>query len=109
MNDYNGADMDTQISMDVRMEVLKWFADRYCGRNSRSGPHWSAVIRIPFMYDEIVRLTDENKRQRDELFYWQSRAGNDEIIIREAIKLINEGAPGMAENILSLHMEDDLK
>ena len=97
------------MDIDVSMETLKFYADKYRGKNKMTGPHWSAVIRIPFMYDEIVRLAEENKSQKDELFYWQSRAGNDETIIREAIKLISEGTPGMAENILSLHMEDDLK
>lgn len=46
--------------MDTSMEMLKFFADKYRGKNKTSGPHWSAVIRIPWMYDEIVRLKLEN-------------------------------------------------
>jgi hypothetical protein len=48
--------------MDVSMETLKFYADKYRGKNKKTGPHWSAVIRIPYMYDEIVRLKDENER-----------------------------------------------
>lgn len=40
----------------IDLDDLKYFADRFRGRNKTSGPHWSAVIRIPAMYDEIVIL-----------------------------------------------------
>ena len=101
--------LDSEMSIHVNLDDLKWYADRYRGKHKTSGPHWSAINRIPLMFDELVRINCAMESWRNELNYWQTRAGNDEIIIREAVKLINDGLPGMAENILSLHMEDDNK
>lgn len=96
--------------MSIDLNDLKYFADRYRAKYKTSGPHWSAVVRIPAMYDEIVRLQGELDEQKKELVYWQTRAGNDEIIIREAIKNINVDLdPGLAVHNLTLHMEDDNK
>ena len=43
----------------MKNEILddcKLFADKHRGRNKRSGPHWSTIIRFPKLYDEAVRL-----------------------------------------------------
>lgn len=102
--------LNGEMSIHVNLDDLKYYADRYRGKHKTSGPHWSAVNRIPAMYDEIVRLQEELEETKKELRYWQTRAGNDEIIIREAIKNINVDLdPGLAEHNLRLHMEDDNK
>ena len=86
-------------------EVEKVIMDMYEYRDGQL----SDVEIVKDIYKRLHESIDDVVLLKDELFYWQSRAGNDELIIREAIKLINENASGMAENILSLHMEDDLK
>jgi hypothetical protein len=43
----------------VDNEILndcKWYADKHRGKNVKSGPHWSTVIRFTPLFDEAVRL-----------------------------------------------------
>lgn len=47
--------MNTQLPTDLLADC-KSFADKHRGKNIRSGPHWSLVIRFPKLYDEAVRL-----------------------------------------------------
>jgi len=45
----------------VDNEILndcKWYADKHRGKNVKSGPHWSTIIRFPILFDEAVRLRE---------------------------------------------------
>ena len=46
--------------MSEELEEFKFYADRFRGMNKVSGPHWSAILRIPKMYDMIVALQQQN-------------------------------------------------
>jgi len=49
-------------------EVLNdcaWFAEKHRGKNKTSGPHWSTIIRFTPLFDEAVRLQEENERLRE--------------------------------------------
>lgn len=41
---------------DKTIEDMIYFANRYRGKHKTSGPHWSAVNRIPVLFDEMMRL-----------------------------------------------------
>lgn len=43
------------------VEDMRFYADKYRGKNITTGPHWSLVIRFPILFDEYENLVKENK------------------------------------------------
>ena len=79
------------MSKDYNNKILNdcaWFAEKHRGKNKRSGPHWSTIIRFTPLFDEAVRLQNQVrtllKSKEDDTCVWtkqQQAPEDDEYLI----------------------------